>query len=112
MSAEENKAIFLKFIDELARGNLAVIDEVCSPNFAFHSPNWPGWPRGLEGARALATLGRKLFADVQGSIEDIFAEGDKVAVRWASSGTYIGEAKPGSPNPGDRASLTRINRFH
>jgi ketosteroid isomerase-like protein len=111
MSAEENKAIFLKFIDELGRGNLSVIDEVCSPNFAFHSPNWPDWPRGLEGARALVTLARKLFADTQGSIEDIFAEGDKVVVRTASSGTYIGEAKPGSPNPGDRFSLGTMSMY-
>src|SRR5690349_1317215 len=40
MTAEQNKAIFLRFIDELRRGNLAIIDEVCSPEFAFHSPNW------------------------------------------------------------------------
>ena len=111
MSAEENKAIFLRFIDELVKGNLAVIDEVCSPNFAFHSPNWPDWPRGLEGARALVTLGRKLFADTQGSIEDIFAEGDKVVVRWASHGTYIGEAKAGFPSPGERFSQGAISIY-
>ena len=44
MTADQNKTIFLQFIDELRRGNLAIIDEVCSPNFAFHSPNWPNWP--------------------------------------------------------------------
>ena len=38
MSAEENKTIFLRFIRELNQGNLAVIDEVCSPNFVFYSP--------------------------------------------------------------------------
>jgi hypothetical protein len=41
MTAEENKAIFLRFIDELRRGNLDAIDEFCSPNFAFYSPNYP-----------------------------------------------------------------------
>ena len=47
MSGEENKAIFIRFVKELGKQNLAIIDEVCSPDFAFHSPNFPGWPRGL-----------------------------------------------------------------
>src|SRR5271157_583776 len=105
MSAEENKATFIRFIGELSKGNLAIIDEVCSPNFAFHSPNWPDWPRGLEAARTLATLGAKLFSGAHATMEDIFAEGDKVVVRWANNGTYIGEARPGTPNPGQPFSL-------
>jgi len=105
MSAEENKATFIRFIGELSKGNVAIIDEVCSPNFAFHSPNWPDWPRGLEAARTLATLGAKLFSGAHATMEDIFAEGDKVAVRWANNGTYIGEARPGTPNPGQPFSL-------
>jgi len=56
MSAEENKAIFIRFMKELGKGNLDIVDEVCSPDFAFHSPNFPDWPRGLEGARRLAEL--------------------------------------------------------
>lgn len=55
MTTEQNKAIFPRFIGDLGKGNLEIIDEVCSPDFAFHSPNWPDWPRGLEGARKLAT---------------------------------------------------------
>jgi ketosteroid isomerase-like protein len=111
MSAEENQATFIRFIGELGKGNLAIVDEVCSPNFAFHSPNWPDWPRGLEGARRLARLGAKLFSDATASIEDIFAEGDKVVVRWANHGTYIGEAKPGTPNPGDRFSVGGVSIY-
>jgi hypothetical protein len=44
MSAEENKAIFLRFVNELGKGNLDIVDELCSPDFAFHSPNYPDWP--------------------------------------------------------------------
>src|SRR5579872_2530387 len=111
MSAEENKATFMRFAGELGRGNLAIVDEVCSPNFAFHSPNWPDWPRGLEGARALAKLSSTLFSDIDGKMEDIFAEGDKVVVRWTAGGTYIGEARPGTPNPGDRFSLGGMSMY-
>ena len=49
MSAQENKAIFLRFIEELGRRNLAIVEEVCSPSFRFYSPNSPNFPRGLEG---------------------------------------------------------------
>jgi hypothetical protein len=43
-TAEQNKAIFLRLVDELRKDNLAIIDEVCSADFSFHSPNWPNWP--------------------------------------------------------------------
>ena len=41
MSAEDNKAILLRLFSELRKGNTSAIDEVCAPNFAFHSPNFP-----------------------------------------------------------------------
>ena len=112
MSAEENKAIFLRFLDELKKGNLGIIDEVCSPNFAFHSHTNPDGPlRGLEGARKLITRSRSVFPNVQSTVEDIFAEGDKVAVRWTFRGIYQGEAKPGFPNPGERCTLVAISIY-
>lgn len=111
MSTEENKAIFLRLLDELRKGNLGIINEVCSPNFAFYSPQYPNWPRGLEGARQLITRSRSVFADAQPTVEDIFAEGDKVAVRWTIRGTYQGEAKPGFPTPGERGTLAAISIY-
>jgi SnoaL-like domain len=77
MASEQNKAIFLRFIDELRRGNLAIIDEVCSPDVVFHSPNWPHWPCGIEGARKLATYGSQLYRDVHATIDDIITEHDR-----------------------------------
>ena len=44
MIPEENKAIFLRFLEELGKGNVAIVDQVCSENFVFHSPTHPGWP--------------------------------------------------------------------
>ena len=100
MTTQPNKAIFLRFIDELRGGNLAIIDEVCSPDFVFHSPNWPDWPRGIEGARKLATYGSQLYRDVHTTIDDIIAENDRVAIRWTITGTWIGPQRPGSPPAG------------
>ena len=109
MTAQENKAIFLRFIEELGRGNLSVVDEVCSSNFHFHSPNSPNYPRGLEGARMLVSRGRD--SAVQARMEDIIVEGDKIAVRWTYTGVYRGEPKPGYPQPGEKITLGSMSMY-
>jgi hypothetical protein len=109
MTVEENKATFLRFIDELRKGNLDAVDEFCSSNFAFYSPNYPDWPRGLEGARQLAERG--ISGGLQVTIEDIIAEGDIVAVRWTSRGIYRGEAKPGYPEPGASFTIGSMSMY-
>jgi predicted ester cyclase len=111
MSAEENKATLLRFLDELKKDNLDIIDEVFSPNFAFYTPFYPNWPRGLDGARKMITQLRTVIPDLQATVEDIFGEGDKVAVRWTFRGTYQGEAKPGFPNPGERITSVAISIY-
>ncbi len=113
MSADENKAIFRRFMKELRKGNLEIIDEVCSPDFVFRSPNFPGWPQGLEGARSIAVAGRTLFSDAQTTLDDIFAAEDKVVIRMTIRGTYIGEPLPGFPKKGERFAMggVAIYRF-
>ena len=106
MTAEENKAIFRRFMRELRKGNLAIIDEVCSPNFEFRSPNFPKWPRGLEGARTLAMEGGRLIANGETTLDDFFATEDRVVVRMTIRGTYIGdEPLPGFPKKGERFAM-------
>ena len=109
MSAHENKAIFLRFIEELGRRNLATVEEVCSPSFRFYSPNSPNFPRGLEGARMLVNRGRD--SDVEARIEDIIAEGDKLAVRWTFTGTYRGDPQPGYPKPGQKLTFGSMSFY-
>jgi hypothetical protein len=108
MTAEQNKAIFLRFIDETLRDYLAIIDDIHSPDFAFH---WPNWPRGIEGARKLATYGRKLYRDAHVTIGDIIAENDRVAVRWTITGTWIGPQSPGSPRYGQKVAVGSMSWY-
>jgi predicted ester cyclase len=113
MTPEENKAIFKRFIKELGKGNLAIIDEVCSPDFVFRSPNFPNWPRGLEGARSLVVAGSSMVTDSETRVDDIFAGEDKVVIRMTMHGTFIGEPTPGFPRKGEKFSmgLVAIYRF-
>jgi hypothetical protein len=76
----------------------------------FHSPNHPGWPRGLEGAKQLAkaVVEHPDYIDRQSKIEDIPAVDDKVILRWRVFGTEVGEEKPGSPKKSERFASAAI----
>jgi len=108
MSPEENKAMFLRFVRELRNGNLSIVGEVCLPDFAFHSPNFPRWPRGHEGAKQLILAGPSMFSESQSTLDEIFAADDKVVVRFTIRGTYIGEVKNGFPKPGELFAMGAV----
>jgi hypothetical protein len=80
VSLAENKMTIRPVIDELMKGNRDIVEEAFSPNFAFHSHTHIDPPlRGLEGARLMTSASG--LAETPGTIEDIFVEGDRVAVR-------------------------------
>ena len=115
MTPEQNKAILLRFLKELGKGNVAIVDQVCADNFVFHSPTHPGWPCGLDGAKQLAraVVEHPEYIDGRSKMDDILAVDDKVILRYSVFGTYVGEEKPGSPKKGERfaSAVIAIYRF-
>ena len=114
MSAEENKTVLRREVEELYNhaGNLDVVEEIFSPDYVSHEPT-SGEVRGIEGARQFAATFRKAFPDLQNTIVDMVAEGDKVAMRFRGSGTHLGETEAfGSPTgkPMEITGIT-IKRF-
>jgi hypothetical protein len=92
------------------KGNRGIVEEAFSPNFAFHSHTHVDPPlRGLEGARVMTSASG--LAETQVTIEDIFGEGDRVAVRWTFRGIYRGAPKPGYPQPGERSTVVAISTY-
>ena len=59
---------------------------------------------GPEGVRQEVSLYRKAFPDLVFAIEDIIAEGDKVATRITASGTHERDL-PGIPATGKRVTI-------
>jgi ketosteroid isomerase-like protein len=110
MSAQENKALVLRLVEEFRRGNLAFVDEVFSPSVRLITPS-PDWvfPDGLEGPRMMFGLIHEMGAEMK--IEDIIAEDDTVAVRWTLTGVYRGEPKPGFPKPGEKMTSGSASFF-
>lgn len=111
MSVEQNKATIRRVIDELRKGNLDIRGRGIFSEFCVHAHTHANRPlRGLEGARMMVRS--SALSDVRTTIEDMFGEGDRVAVRWTfQSGIYRAEAKPGFPNPGEPCTIVAISTY-
>jgi len=107
MSTEENKTIARRWNEEVwGKGNLAVIDELFATNFVFNYPAPEAAP-DLEGYKQMVTNLCVPFADIHSTIEDMVAEGDKVAVRWTWRGIHKGEFIGIAPT-GKQVAITGI----
>ncbi len=105
MSAEENKAIARRLIEEtFNEGNLDVADELVAPEYVNHDPNMPEEVRGPEGFKGYVAAYRAAASDCHVRIEDQVAEGDRVATRWTATGTHDGELM-GIPPTGARIEM-------
>ncbi len=110
MSAEENKAVVRREIEEIFdhRGNLDAAEEIYAPDYVGHEPT-TGDIRGIEGAKQFAADYRKAFPDVETTIEDQIAEGDKVVTRFRARGTHQGDTEDFGPATGNRIEVTGIS---
>jgi predicted ester cyclase len=109
VSVEENKAVVRREIEELFNhtGNLDVADEIYAPDYVGHEPTF-GDVRGVEGAKQFAADMLQAFPDLESTIEDQIAEGDKVVTRFRTRGTHQGESEDLGPPTGNRMEITGI----
>ena len=109
MTAEENKAVVRREMEEFFNhtGNLDVADEIIASNYVSYEPT-SGEVRGIEGAKQFAATYREAFPDLQNTIEDMVAEGDKVVVRFRARGTHQGETEAFGPPTGKWMEMTGI----
>ncbi len=106
--SEDNKALVQRFIEEVWNGhNYAMIDEIFAADHVNHDPADPNAAGGPQGAREFVETLHAAFPDAKITIDDIIAEGDRVVIRWHSSGTHEGELM-GIPASGKVAHTTGI----
>ena len=104
MSLEENKQLVRRYQDIYNRNDLDALTQVLADNLL--TPRiMAGVPSGLEGAKAAHRIMLKGFPDFQTTIEDLVAEGDKVAARISMRGTHTGDFV-GIPPTGKRVEFT------
>ncbi len=93
MSAEENKALIRRFFEAIDKacpeGNADILDEFLAEDFIEHNP-FPGIPPTRDGWKQ-TFMGFVVGAPGYHVVEDLIAEGDKVAGRITAYGKHEGD---------------------
>ena len=108
MSTEENMAIVRRYIEEAwNRGNVGVIDQLMSPDYARHVNGCPT-PLTRESHKRRILQVRRALPDVTMTVEDMIASGDRVASRVTLRGTQC-DTFMGIPATGRRVTVTGMD---
>ena len=82
--SEESKTIIRQVIEEfLNTGDPDVADEIFAVGYVDHNPSNPEL-HGIENIKKSVADWRAAFPDAHNVVEDVIAEGDKVAVRFTT----------------------------
>ena len=88
MSIKENKALVLHFYELYNRRELDAAYELFGPKYVFHSPNGD---MSREQVKQFDAMLAAAFPDAICTINDMVAEGDKVAFQVNFRGTHTGQ---------------------
>ncbi len=109
MSIDVNKEIVRRFFElGPSQGNINAARELLAPDFALHVP-LPAAP-GIQGISDVVTACRAAFEHLNVTVEDMVAEGDRVAARFTARGVHKGEFM-GLPPTGKPITMTGIEIF-
>ena len=105
MSVDDNKTLAKRFYEEILNDrNMDVADEILAPQYIDHSASAPG----LENFKRYLTMITSVFPDINVTVEDMFADEDKVAARLTVRGTQSGSFR-GFPAKGGQATWSGID---
>jgi steroid delta-isomerase-like uncharacterized protein len=91
LTTNENAAITRRFAEEvITKGNIDSAAEFVWEDVVEQVP-LPGQGPGLEGLKQILRVMRSAFPDLDFSVKEQIAEGDKVASRFEWTGTHKGE---------------------
>lgn len=93
MSTETNKAVCRRMLDQLYNQHRPdLVPDFFTEDVVVHvgRPSREV-PIGIEGFKERVTMALTAFPDIQITVDDEIAEGDKVAYRWTVTGTHQGE---------------------
>ena len=110
MTTTNNKQLMDRFVKFINTASEQLAGELISPNAIFFVPGQPEPMRGPAGYLAIIGMMRSGFPDIQWTLEDIVAEGDKVAARFMMSGTHQG-AFFGVPPTGKSIKVQAMNFY-
>jgi steroid delta-isomerase-like uncharacterized protein len=108
MSIEQNVMLAKRFYSDVLNGRkMDVADEILSSQYVDHSALAPG----LENFKTYLMMITSVFPDINVTIEDMFADDHKVAVRLTILGTQADSFR-GFPPTGGQATWSGMDIIH
>lgn len=92
MTAADSRALGYRVYEAINAKNIAALEELFDPHVVRHAAG----ETGIESVRKALTSAFTAFPDQRFVVEDVIAEGDKVALRVTIHGV---PAAPGDPLP-------------
>jgi steroid delta-isomerase-like uncharacterized protein len=107
MSAEENKTLARRAWEMVFnQRNLDALDVFYAADAVWHQPDQD--LQGLEEVKQWLARPFEAFPDLNVTVDDVIAEGDKVVIRYTSRGTHQGETGGLGPPTGRQIELEGI----
>jgi steroid delta-isomerase-like uncharacterized protein len=109
--SEENKEKARRSWEIVNQRDPDLIEEIYPPDFVWHEPDQD--IRGYEQARQFVSTFFTALPDINITVEDVIAEGDKAVTRYTIRGTHQGETEDFGPPTGRQMELKgiTIHRF-
>jgi steroid delta-isomerase-like uncharacterized protein len=105
---EANKAVIRRFVEEVQNNkDWNAYDELNDPDFVNLSAP-PGIPADREGGKMYLMTFANAFPDIHFTIDDMIAEGDRVATKKTFTGTHTAEFA-GIPATGKQVTLQFVD---
>ncbi len=110
MSVEANKALIRRYVETWNGGDPVALARFWSPDVVHHTRTQAN---GFEAVKAIVAGFMHAFPDLHFEIEDIVAEGDRVATRMRATAThsaaYIGVPPTGRKIDCEVMSIARVD---
>jgi len=90
MSGENRTIARQYYIEAHNTWDVELVDRLLASDYLHHAP-FPGMASDREGTKQTCRLFPIAFPDSELIVENMIAEGDRIAVRWRFRGTHQGE---------------------
>lgn len=109
-SINPNLEVMDKFIRFINTGDTELGESVISPDVIFYAPTSSEPMHGFRGYTEVLNMMRGAMPDVRWTPEETIAEGNKVMIRFAMTGTNCNPFM-GMPPTGRKVNVTAINIY-
>lgn len=110
----DKKEILTNFLQKVwTDGSFDAVEQFLAPHYTIHhdpGDPWDGQTLDIAGYKDRLRQSRAPFPDQRFIIQEMLAEGDKVACAWHWTGTHLSDM-PGSPASGKSVAISGLTIY-